>query len=97
MSNPLKHHSHIITEGRDRAAARSMFKAIGFTDDKSDARVADKLETHEGRDVTILDNRGICSHAGHCTSGRPAVWRSAIYAVRFSLIAMRGSLSWRPG
>ena len=33
MSNPLKHHSHIITEGRDRAAARSMFKAIGFTDD----------------------------------------------------------------
>ena len=33
MSNPLKHQSHIITEGRDRAAARSMFKAIGFTDD----------------------------------------------------------------
>ena len=33
MSNPLKHRSHIITEGRDRAAARSMFKAIGFTDD----------------------------------------------------------------
>ena len=33
MSNPLKHQSHIITEGRDRAGARSMFKAIGFTDD----------------------------------------------------------------
>ncbi len=30
--NP-KHSSHIITEGRDRAGARSMFKAIGFTDD----------------------------------------------------------------
>ncbi len=27
-----KHRSHIITEGRDRAGARSMFKAIGFTD-----------------------------------------------------------------
>jgi len=27
-----KHRSHIITEGRDRAGARSMFKAVGFTD-----------------------------------------------------------------
>src|ERR1044071_1773546 len=30
--NP-KHLSHISTNGRDRAGARSMFKAIGFTDD----------------------------------------------------------------
>ncbi len=29
----LKHRSHGITDGRDRAPARSMFKAIGFTDD----------------------------------------------------------------
>jgi dihydroxy-acid dehydratase len=29
--NP-KHRSHIITDGRDRAAARAMLKAIGFTD-----------------------------------------------------------------
>ena len=28
----LKHRSHLITDGRDRAGARSMFKAIGFTD-----------------------------------------------------------------
>ncbi len=27
-----KHRSRVITEGRDRAGARSMFKAIGFTD-----------------------------------------------------------------
>ena len=27
-----KHRSHIITDGRDRAGARSMLKAIGFTD-----------------------------------------------------------------
>ena len=27
-----KHCSHIITDGRDRAGARSMLKAIGFTD-----------------------------------------------------------------
>jgi dihydroxy-acid dehydratase len=30
--NP-KHLSHILTDGRDRAPARSMLKAIGFTDD----------------------------------------------------------------
>jgi len=29
----LKHRSRGITDGRERAAARSMFKAIGFTDD----------------------------------------------------------------
>lgn len=33
MASNSKHSSHIITDGRDRAPARSMFKAIGFTDD----------------------------------------------------------------
>ncbi|HEV8439542.1 MAG TPA: hypothetical protein VGT40_15750 [Methylomirabilota bacterium] len=30
--NP-RHHSHVLLDGADRAAARSFFKAIGFTDD----------------------------------------------------------------
>lgn len=33
MSNPLKHRSHIITEGRDRAPARSYYHSIGFGDE----------------------------------------------------------------
>lgn len=33
MSNPLKHASATITDGRDRAPARSMYKAIGFSDE----------------------------------------------------------------
>ncbi|MBU6334422.1 MAG: dihydroxy-acid dehydratase [Chloroflexi bacterium] len=33
MSNPLKRNSSAITDGRNRAAARAMLKAIGFTDD----------------------------------------------------------------
>ena len=33
MSNPLKPRSQTITDGRDRAPARSMLKAIGFNDD----------------------------------------------------------------
>ncbi len=32
MPHPLKHASATITDGRDRAPARSMFKAIGFSD-----------------------------------------------------------------
>ncbi len=33
MTENLKPRSHIITEGRDRAAARAMLKGIGFNDD----------------------------------------------------------------
>jgi dihydroxy-acid dehydratase len=33
MPMDLKHHSREITDGRDRAPSRAMFKAIGFTDD----------------------------------------------------------------
>src|SRR3984893_18288564 len=32
MDNNLKHRSHYITDGRDQAPARAMYKAIGFTD-----------------------------------------------------------------
>jgi dihydroxy-acid dehydratase len=32
-SNPLKRHSAVLTDGPDRAGARSMLKAIGFTDE----------------------------------------------------------------
>src|SRR5258708_16630575 len=33
MTLDPKHRSHIITDGRERAGARAMLKAIGFTDD----------------------------------------------------------------
>src|SRR3954453_5234464 len=33
MSSEPKHSSHIITDGRDRAPARAMFKAVGFSDE----------------------------------------------------------------
>jgi len=33
MEFPMKLHSYTITQGRDRAGARSMLKAIGFTDE----------------------------------------------------------------
>src|ERR1051326_5335767 len=32
-ADPAKRHSHVITDGPDRAGARSMLKAVGFTDE----------------------------------------------------------------
>ena len=51
---------------------------IGFIDEKSEERVPDRMDVYEGKEVTVRDNRGVCSHAGHCTNGLPEVWRSAV-------------------
>ncbi len=51
---------------------------IGFTGDKREGRVEDRLDLYQGEDITIRDNRGICSHAGFCTDGCPAVWRGGV-------------------
>ena len=39
----------------------------GFTDAKDPDRVPDRRDTYVGQQVTVLDNRGICQHAGYCT------------------------------
>src|SRR3989304_1496147 len=33
MGSPLKHKSHLVTDGPDRAPARAMLKGVGFTDE----------------------------------------------------------------
>src|SRR5262249_19582658 len=35
----------------------------------------DKRENYPSGKITIHDNRGICSHAGHCTDGLPSVFK----------------------
>lgn len=50
-------------------------KKVGWTDEKKEDRTPDKREDYVGKKITIHDNRGICSHAGFCTSGLPSVWR----------------------
>ncbi|MFP4479205.1 MAG: glutamate synthase-related protein [Candidatus Izemoplasmatales bacterium] len=47
---------------------------IGFTDEKEEDRVPRNEKTYEGKEVTIHDDRGICSHAGYCTDGLPKVF-----------------------
>ena len=56
----------------------STHERVGWTDERRDDRVPDRLDRYPAPDVTILDNRGICSHAGYCTAGLPAVWRSGV-------------------
>ncbi len=48
---------------------------IGFNGDKNDERVIDHTDTYEGKNHTIHDNRGVCSHVGHCTDNAPKVFR----------------------
>ena len=52
--------------------------AVGFTDENPSDRVPDQLDEYSGNDVTIYDNRGVCSHAAFCTDHLPRVWRSGV-------------------
>jgi len=47
----------------------------GFSSHKIDGRLPDQVDSYEGKEITILDNRGICSHRGHCTANLPNVFR----------------------
>jgi thiamine pyrophosphate-dependent acetolactate synthase large subunit-like protein/CDGSH-type Zn-finger protein/nitrite reductase/ring-hydroxylating ferredoxin subunit len=52
---------------------------VGWTDERSDDRVPDQLDTYDAGDgFVVRDNRGICSHAGFCTDGCPHVWRTGV-------------------
>ena len=47
---------------------------IGFSDANLEGRAEDKRDNYVGAEITIHDNRGICSHAGLCTDGLPKVF-----------------------
>jgi CDGSH-type Zn-finger protein len=48
---------------------------IGLRDNKSEDRVPDRLDGYAGKELTIHDNRGVCSHAGYCTNNLPSVFK----------------------
>lgn len=45
-----------------------------FSGVKQEDRVPDKMDDYEGEKITIHDNRGVCSHIGHCTDNLPTVF-----------------------
>jgi len=49
--------------------------ARGFDDARDPARVADRLDSYVGQQVTIYDNRGTCQHSGFCTDRLSTVFR----------------------
>jgi CDGSH-type Zn-finger protein/truncated hemoglobin YjbI len=40
---------------------------IGFSAEKDPHRVADRRDSYDGVQLTVLDNRGLCAHSGFCT------------------------------
>ena len=47
----------------------------GFKSAKLEGRQPDRVDDYAGLRITIHDNRGVCSHAGHCTDNLPKVFR----------------------
>jgi len=48
---------------------------IDFNSSKIEGRQPDRVDNYVGKEITIHDNRGVCSHAGYCTDNLPSVWR----------------------
>ncbi|HXJ08344.1 MAG TPA: (4Fe-4S)-binding protein [Burkholderiales bacterium] len=48
---------------------------MGFKDANTADPALNKRQRYAGKQITILDNRAICAHAGHCTDGLSAVFR----------------------
>lgn len=48
---------------------------IGFSGKKDPNRVPDRMDDYKGKDITIHDNRGVCSHRAHCTNYAPTVFQ----------------------
>jgi CDGSH-type Zn-finger protein len=47
---------------------------VDFNDEKKEDRVPDKVIKYEGKNITIYDNRGVCTHIGYCTNLLPKVF-----------------------
>jgi len=50
---------------------------IGYTSQKQAGRTPDRLDRYDGKEITVLDNRGTCCHFGNCTDHLPQVFHHA--------------------
>lgn len=50
----------------------------GFSSRKLEGRQPDRVDKYEGKHITIYDNRGVCSHRGHCTDNLPTVFKQGV-------------------
>lgn len=49
-------------------------KKAGFSSQNPRHHIPDRKDAYPGKEVTIFDNRGICSHTGYCTEKLPSVF-----------------------
>ncbi len=61
---------------REKPFCDDTHKTFDWQDGKVDGRTPRKVESYEGKQITIEDDRGICSHAGYCTDLLANVWKS---------------------
>ena len=48
---------------------------IGFSEKNLADPKKDQRQSYAGKNITIFDNRSLCSHVGHCTDGLKEVFR----------------------
>lgn len=58
----------------DKPFCDNTHEQYGFRSAKLAGRQPDRTDRYEGKEITILDNRGVCSHRGHCTDNLPSVF-----------------------
>ncbi len=49
-------------------------RKIGFSSDKVEGRKPDKIDTYEGKNITIYDNHAVCTGAGFCAEYSPGIF-----------------------
>ncbi len=49
-------------------------RKIGFSSDKVEGRKPDKMDTYEGKEITIYDNHAVCTGAGFCAENSPGIF-----------------------
>jgi CDGSH-type Zn-finger protein len=62
-------------ESKNKPFCDGTHGAIRFSDANTADAAKNVRKSYVGKGITILDNRGICSHAGYCTDGLKAVFR----------------------
>lgn len=61
-------------KSRNKPFCDNTHEEYGFRSRKLDGAQPDRVDVYEGREITIVDNRGVCSHRGHCTTNLPEVF-----------------------
>jgi CDGSH-type Zn-finger protein len=63
-------------QSRNKPFCDGSHGVVGFSDAKSEARVADRRDAYAGDAITIYFNGGICAHAARCVTELPGVFKT---------------------